>query len=469
MPHLMTWKSDTDENRLNLYVQNTFLYKGWYEKVWKELKPPDPEFKTIVMNDAANITDAIANLLFREEPDYKAETVPSSQPEIDRIVRATNFNATLKEQGTWGSVLGDMVFLIRHDGTEVKIDFVHPKFFFGQFAPFDTNELMRATLQYPITSDSGRVKFLYRQVHDKGIISNQLWRVQGNEVTEPLPLTDRPETALLLPTIETGVDALLVVHAKNRNFPGEPYGQGDYSHSLKTKFRARTALMTQFDSVRAKHSNPKLALPQTLLESLRDSETGQILVDRDELDMIGLQEGEEVKFVTWDGELNVSLKEDDVLLTQILDEAKISPALLGKSEAGIAGGETGRANTMKILASLGLAHSKQQLLEPAIRDVLFRAQLLENTIDGAARYEASEVKVIFADGLPADSLNNSQIMNIRILNGTMSRQEAIIRQDGVTEAEALRIMEEAAKEGVFIQEVTSGNVEPAPVPIETEE
>ena len=229
----------------------------------------------------------------------------------------------------------------------------------------------------------------------------------------------------------------MVVHAKNINCPGEPYGLSDYTPAIKTKFRARSAILTQFDMVRAKHSNPKLALPQSMLDSLRNEETGEISVKREDLDMIGLEQGEDVKMIVWDGELKVSLEESRVLQEQIFDEAKISPALLGKSGGGIEGGETGRASIMKLLASLGLAHTKQQLLEPAIQKVLRVAQKLENSRrEPSQRYDPSEVKIAWRDGLPADSLTDTQRVSIRLADGTMSKIQAIVELDGVTEKEA---------------------------------
>ena len=134
MPHQENmWKSEADKARLHGYWVNTQLYKGDFQKVWKDLKPLNQEFPVIVMNDAKNITDAIANLLFRETPDFKAETVPASQSNLDDLVKNTRFTSLLKKQATWGSVLGDSVFLSRHDGEQVQIEFVHPKFFFGIF------------------------------------------------------------------------------------------------------------------------------------------------------------------------------------------------------------------------------------------------------------------------------------------------------------------------------------------------
>ena len=146
----IVWRNDADERRLATYRANTHLYKGDFTKVWRKLIPPDIEFKPVIMNDAKNITDAIANLLFREAPGFVAATNFDAQPEIDRIIRDTNFNTTLKDQGIWGSVYGDSVFLVRHDEKQVQIDFVHPGFFFAIFEPFNLNNVLTAILKFPL-------------------------------------------------------------------------------------------------------------------------------------------------------------------------------------------------------------------------------------------------------------------------------------------------------------------------------
>ncbi len=454
---LHTWKTDSDKERLALYRENRFLYKGEFLKVWKRLAPPDREFKVIVMNDARNITDALANLLFREAPDYTAESVPAAQPEIERIIRDTAFNALLKKQATWGSVYGDMLFLVRLEDSKVMIDFVDPTLFFGEFAPFNTNKLIRANLIHPLKDAEDKdITHAYKQIHEPGVIIHQLWLADNDGLLQQVPLDGRRETIGLLEQIDglmgldgiqaTGVDRLLLIHAKNAECPGEPYGESDYTKSLKSKFRARTALMTQFDMVRAKHSNPKLALPQSVIDSLRDEHSGRVVVNRDDFNLVGLNPGEDAKMITWDGELKVSLSEDEKLQEQTFEEAKVAPALLGKSFGStLEGGETGRANIMKFQASLGLAHTKQQLMLPALREVLFVAQLLENTLPDVS-YEPSEVRINFKDGLPGDFLTQIQGIDIRLNQGTISRKKAIMDMDGTTEADAEKSIGEIDEE-----------------------
>lgn len=455
MPAPNYWLTDADKARHKNYHENTLLYKGEYVRVWRDLEPIDKSFKPIIVNDAKLITGAIANLLFREPPAYLAENQDaSSQAALDRIVKQTRFNALNKRQATWASVLGDLVYLVRwNDTTErVSIDYVHPKHFYGVFNPLDTSELEAAILAYPIYHRDGiysdKVAYVYRQVHLPGLVRNELWEANDEALTRQVSLADVPQFAELPAEVETGIDELLVVHARNLECPGEPYGLSDYTSAQKSKFHAVSERYTQLNMVLAKHADPKLVFPQSVLDSLRDENSGQVVIHKDQLDMIGLQLGEQApSYLTWDGQLEAGFKAVKELRTAILEEGQISPALIGRTSDGINGGETGRASIMKLLASLGFADSKQQLLEPALQKVLRVAQKLENSrFAKSDQYEVSEVQVVWQDGLPADTREMVETEATLAREMLTSRFSAIKRLTGGTDAQVEQEMERIDEE-----------------------
>ncbi len=441
-----------DAKRLKLYEENTHIYKGEFAQVWPDLESMTrvsrgtvkTPFTVQVLNDAQPITDAITNLLYREPPTLNA-TISESQINIDRLRLTNDFDAEIKEAARQASFLGDAIAVIwygrRDDEGEarVHIKFVHPRFFIGMFDPLDGAVLEAGIIQHripPVVRQDGTVvNYLYRQIHGRGFIVNELWEIDKNSLTGQVPLSTLSQFSDMEPFEDTGVDELLVVHIKNMRDCTSPYGASDYTSALKTKFRARTEIMTQFNMVRAKHSNPKLALPQSIMDSLRKAGSGNSTnmsaVPSQDLDVIGILPAEDVKYITWDGQLSAAKDQMDILQKQIWQEAKISPTLLGASSGGLEGGETGRANTLKLIASLGLANTKQQLWTPAINAIFRKAQKLDNVFKSpSTRYEVSPINVVFQDGLPSDGLQVVTSYAAQVSNGLKSHRTAIKEMTG---------------------------------------
>lgn len=472
-----------DVRRLKLYGENTLIYKGEFAKVWPDLEAMTrvsrgsirTPFTVQVLNDAQPITDAITNLLYREPPALNA-IISDSQIHIDRLRLANDFDAEIKEAARQASFLGDAVALIwygvRDDEAEarVHIRFVHPRFFVGVFNPLDRSVLEAGIIQHRIPpvkrSDGTVVNYLYRQIHGRGFIINELWEINKNSLTTQVPLTTLPQFAELEPFELTEVDELLVVHIKNMRDCDSPYGASDYTSALKTKFRARTEIMTQFNMVRAKHSNPKLAIPQSVFDAMKQigsgNSTNMAAIPHQDLDVVATFPNEEVKYITWDGHLAAAKDQLDILQKQIWQEAKISPTLLGASSGGLQGGETGRANVLKLIASLGHANTKQQLWAPAINAIFRKAQKLDNVFRSASEeYEVSAINVVFQDGLPADGLQVVTSYAAQVGSGLKSHRTAIKEMTGwndelVDEELELIVGEQVIKTDTVSQDTDKG-------------
>lgn len=87
--------------------------------------------------------------------------------------------------------------------------------------------------EYTVTIDGVERQIVYRLMerHEAGNIMNALFKGDPKELGVEVPLTDRPETEGLLPSIPTGWERLMVVYVPNmrpnRRFRGSSYGQSD--------------------------------------------------------------------------------------------------------------------------------------------------------------------------------------------------------------------------------------------------
>lgn len=469
------WRTDKDKERLHLYEENTLLYAGEFVRVWRDLKPLEPQFPVVSINFHKQHTDAITNFLFREALKVAVENQDAeTTAAVNEIIRVNRYLPLMKRTGQWESVLGDVVHLHYLEDGFPRIQFVHPKHFFGEFDPLDQGRLVRATFAYPIVEQTGvpganeRVVYVYRQIHElrdgQAWVVHQLWKADADRLLEPVPLTTLSRFApIALRAAEgsaffaadglsveepMGIDELPVVHFKNLECPGEPYGRSDYTPSLKQKSRAASETMTQYNMVRAKHSNPKLALPEKILKALRDQRQGKVAVDRELFDLVAVKPGEPLpQYLEWDGKLEAAKNEIEILRDEYFAEAQIAKPLLSQPTASLEGGETGRANIIKLLPTIGLAQTKHQLLEPAIQADLRIAQKLMNASrQESKRFDVSEVRITWPDGLPADDFENIRTIQLRVDGGTLSRKSAMMRLDDMTDAEAEAELERIQEE-----------------------
>lgn len=456
--------SSSDKARIQGYNENTSIYRGEHDRVWPELRrmlqvshsDSRTPFKLITMNDAVIITDLIVNLFLRKPPIITAED-PRSQDFIDHIWGSNHLDCEIKEVARSNSYLGDAVAQIwygqRQDENKarVHINFVDPSLFVGSFDPFNSRVMTGGTLQ-SILPGPNKKKFLYRQIHMPGIILNQLWELSGTRLVKQVSLETLSATAGK-PEVEfTQVDELLLVHIPNSRQIDSPYGISDYTEGIKSKFRARTEVASQFNMVRAKHSNPKLGLPQSIIDLINEEQNSYssnggnrrpLVIPAEDRDVIGLTPGEDAKYITWDGQLNAAQTELEFLQKQIFQEAKISPALLGDDIS--LDGATGRANIIKLMASLGLADSKQDLWRPAIQNILRKAQKL--AIQNGEQGELTEVSVEFHEVLPGDRMAHVNEVIQQLNSGLLSRKSAIQQLNQLTEDQIDQELQNIAAEG----------------------
>ena len=89
---------------------------------------------------------------------------------------------------------------------------------------------------------------------------------------------------------------------------------------------------------------------------------------------------------------------------------------------------------------------KKLYFNKGIVSVLYIAQMLEKAL-GIADYEPVRPKIVFKDGLPVDSLQEVNEMNVRTGGmPTISRKTALMRLDNLTEAQADAEIEKIMRE-----------------------
>jgi hypothetical protein len=148
-------------------------------------------------------------------------------------------------------------------------------------------------------------------------------------------------------------------------------------------------------------------------------------------------------YLTWDAQLASQLQVWDRLLDMLYTVTGTTPAAFSLFKEG--GAPSGTALRLRLARPLQVAGRKRERLEPALRRALVAAQQLEVALAGE-RYRPIWPVIDWPDGLPHDSQEAAQTESTRKAAGLTTTKKALMRLDGLSEAEAEQQAEEIVKE-----------------------
>ncbi len=232
-----------------------------------------------------------------------------------------------------------------------------------------------------------------------GLITRQVLQLNEKGFVLPKVLTlnewpqEDPEDGPLDPETRTGIDRNTITYIPNllvRDFPVSDYdGLVELQDTLNAK-------ETQIARVLAKHSDPKLAAPQSSVNAA----TGTLPANHD---VYFFRDKSEIpQYLTWNAELASAIGERDQCRSAMLLLSQTSPLLLGLREGASSSHNAYKSVRIETTASISKAQAKALIWKPAIRRMLSVCQDLEQTLPGE-RYDRRELAIEMQDGLPIDT------------------------------------------------------------------
>lgn len=191
---------------------------------------------------AGDIASVSSDLLFAEAPDIKIpqahqEEAPqdaiNTQDRLNEIINETDMYSRFLEAGETASALGGVFLKINWDTTYKPYPILSVAQPDNAIPEFKWGFLKRVTFHKVIDAPSMNDYWRLLEIHELGVIKNQLWRGSRFDLGEQLPLEARPETRGIKPVIETGINELACRYIPNkkpnREWRGSNLGQSDYS------------------------------------------------------------------------------------------------------------------------------------------------------------------------------------------------------------------------------------------------
>lgn len=462
-----------DYYRLAQYRRHEHLFRGREPGQWTHRYLGASMFGSIrrkiqiIANFPGLISKIMATLLCGEPPKFSlvrelkdtckcdgeckcCEEMAKAQEVLDKIVEDNDLTVTAFELGLSSSFRGDSVLRVRwgerHCGEEpqVIIEEVPAFSYFPEICDDNIRQVDSQAIAWVRPDGIFRV-----QTHTPGLVVEQAFSAQRQSVGESLtiggeiPLSAVYGAGKEPPAVqETGVGCSLVFFMPNWRIGSQYFGFSDY-HDSESHFEAINNRLSRIDSYLDRHASPKMV-------GLSGMSKPDGSIDFDEFEYIETNLTELAKvlprYLTWDGQMDSSFKELEVLTQQLMMLQEIAPALFGLDKANSV--ESGRAMRIRYAQTISKVNRKrlyfERMLKRAIRAALDLYQL---HVPGAPDL-SGRLEILWQDGLPRDEVEQVAVATSRVTAGLQSKETAICLLDGVAPSKAQQELEriEAEKE-----------------------
>ena len=373
-----------DSIRLDRYAKNALLYEGRHSEIWPELNPYLGSIPALASERTFNLGDTFdrnhidmcvnwykrattcfADLLCGEP----FKVIADEQSTADRIV--SNNSLVLKTHDLGMDLLryGTGVYKIRFNQIGI-IEIINPKYWYPIVSPDNATEIIAHVLAWEFKEKD--VDYVRTEVHEKGKITNKLFKVVGGKLQD-IPLTTFDRYSKIEPVVNTKVNDFLVVAVQNVLDSSGVYGMDDYS-DMNDLVKELEKRLIQASRIFTKFAEPAVSGPSSKIDV--DPYSGEAVVEGTGGAYYGYNNNEpEPKYMVWDAQLDKAYLQIDKVISSLYMVTELSPAALGDLKAGLA--ESGSALKRLMMPTLAKVNRLRLRLDPALKEVLRITAALE--------------------------------------------------------------------------------------------
>jgi hypothetical protein len=316
----------------------------------------------------------------------KADTATK---QIKEMREATSFDELMGASVIDISRFGETVWRIFKDEETGKGTFTAwtPKQWFPIVRDDGTYRIAQQVLAWRVNigTDEKPVWRLKAQIHDKGKYLDKEFTMDDCGCTIKSELTSVEKI--------TGLTGTAVINVRSIVTTGTVYGFDDYM-SIDSLIAEILVRIAQISAVLDKHADPAMTGPASMLKM--NAETGRYYLEVG--NFFAVSEGEEQpKYLTWDGRLESSFKQLELLIDQLYILSEMGSALLGASDKN---GQaiSGTAMRFKMVNPLVKARRIANQMTTPVKRLI--ASISELGYD--AKIEWNTISIVWKDGLVND-------------------------------------------------------------------
>jgi hypothetical protein len=447
-----SWPPEEEIERLETYKQNRKLFENEHDEVYfeafKRIERVISNFQDVIsypviINYQKLISLKVADLLLGEPPKITGgESDSAEQKAVDNIVNDTDLINTAYETAIDVSRYGDGIFYVYKGDEGGVIDVSQPPIWFPVASPDNVKKIQYHVLAW--TYQIGKNTYLKVQIHEKGKYTEREYWVQSNIIKQQT-VDDK--------TIKTGLKDFAIIQVPNVVTSDRVHGIDDYRDidSIITELLVRVG---QIARILDKHASPSVSGPQAALE--KDPATGEWHLKMGNYFPRNNKEDAEVKYITWDGQLQANFEMIDKLVNFLHAISEMGSSILGDKEEGDGVAPSGTSLRFRMISPLAKVRRIAMRFQPA----LVKAIKLASQLGGEGIKDLSKVpiSVTFQDGLPKDPKEDSEIMQIRTgSKPTMSVKRALKTYDDMDDENAENELAEIEDEEAKANPMSAGN------------
>lgn len=421
-----------EKSRLDEYRKNDVLFHSRVPPEWSR------DFSTIArrLGKSQSEIDTIFNyqqLISKKTADFVCGEPPTIETEQDtdqitKKLENQEFFTKLYEAFIDVSRFGNAVLKFR----DKTITAVSPMYWFPVCDKSDLKAIVQHVIAYPVESN------LYVEVHEKGRFLERLYGFDGNTVGSLIYEKEH----------QTGLDNFAVAVLTNITSSSSLYGISDYSiiNGIIEKLIWRFSCI---DNVLDKHSEPSMSGPESAMEY--DEKTGTRFLNLGKYFARSDSSSPDLRYITWDGNLESSFKECEMLFNQlyILSE-------MGQAFADAGGGDSsGTALKLRLVSPRVKASRLAKLNNSRVKNIICTLC----SINGIS-VDYNGLTLHWNDGLPVDEAEQIQNLSTAVNQRIMSQYSALKRM-GLSDKEVDAEIEQIAEEQSSIQPLTLGVIDNA--------
>lgn len=428
---------EADALRLGTYIRDRALFDGAHHIVFPEwgeaLRPERRAQIWLTINWHQMLSTIWPDLLVGEPPQFTAAT-PEQQTYLDTLISDNRLVNTIYEVGIDVSRYGDGLFNTWFNGKKVRIGTACPEVWVPWASPADIKDVEGHVLGWRYEQD--KKFFLDTQTHTPGWVQHTIYELDREGVIVRVVQEDEPKA--------TGIDdAMLVTPVHNVTTSDRYFGISDYD-ICESICQEEESRLSQIKFVLDKNSDPNLKGPASVVTT--NPVTGQSEVKTGGK-YFPLNIGEDVNYLTWDGQLEAAFKELEDLQNKKFQLTGISPALFG-GDFGRA--ESGSAMKRLLISTLRKINRLRMQFDPAVREVISIASRLAvaNEVPGAVEIGPQDVHIAWQDGLPQDLVETASAYSTLKTAGLVSTKTAVsvvLEKGGSALDEELKAIDEDAQ------------------------
>lgn len=421
---------EPESKRIKNYIKNEKLFLAERPDEWKEL------FDRLARKTKKTVADPDTILNYQQLLSKKtADFVCGEPPEIETEADTDGLDAVLSSAG-WHTRLYEAFIDVSRYGNAVlkivgkRITAVSPMYWFPIVDPADLKTVTQHVIAYPITPDArGQMTELYAEIHSIGGFEA---RTYGYDSVQKKIGELRKSTKSV-----TGLADFAVQPLTNVTHSSSIYGIDDYSviNSIVAKLMWRLLCI---DTVLDKHSEPSMAGPSSSLSY--DERFKTYYLDLGNYFRRDSTDDPEVKYITWDGNLDAAYKEVEYLTNQLYILSEMGQAFLEGGGGGTA--DSGTALKLRMVSPRIKAARLVSMNDNTVkRLIVMLAGLNGIMLDEAA------LTLHWSDGLPDDFTETVTTLSTAVGGPIMSKYAALKRMglsDDEAEAELEQMRTEAA-------------------------